>query len=111
MTIMVLAAVVLCSLLFVVYTLIRYFEAVSPLKLAVPQLRTGVEAKRVRLAEYEQRIKDLKDLIPREEARLSRMQTWVEQLTQQNDRLKALQVQKDRANLEKQIPVGREGGV
>ena len=109
MSLMVLAAVVLCSLLFVVYTLVRYFEAVSPLNQAVPQLRTSVEAKRIRLTEYEQRIVDLRELIPREEVRLSRQEIWVQQLTEQNDRLKALQIQKDRAQLEKQIPVGRQG--
>ena len=110
MSLMILAAVVLISLLFVVYTLVRYFETVSPLKQAVPQLRASVEAKQRRLGEYEQRIIDLRDLIPREEVRLTSMENWVVQLTQQNDRLKGLQAQKDRAALEKQIAVDREGG-
>lgn len=110
MPIMVLAAGLLCGLLFVVYTLVRYFEAVSPLKQAVPQLRTAVDAKQSRLTEYEQRIKDLKDLIPYEEARLARMQTWVESLTQQNERLKALEAERAQKELEKQIPIEKEDG-
>jgi hypothetical protein len=107
---MLLAVVVLCSLLFVVYTLVRYFEAVSPLKQAVPQLRAELEAKRVRLGEYEQRIADLRDAIPLDEIRLTRMHNWVSQLNQQHDGLKALQSEKDRVALAKQIPVEREAG-
>ncbi len=110
MPLMLLAGVVLCSLLFVVYTLVRYFEAVSPLKQAIPQLRTSVEAKRTRLGGYEQQIVDLREVIPRDEGRLAMMERWVQELNQQNDRLKALAAQRERSELEKQIVVGREGG-
>ena len=103
---MILGGVVLCSLLFLVYVLVRYYEAASPLKQAVPELRTSTEAKRVRLAEYEQQISDLRDAIPRDGARLSRTENWIELLTQQHEGLQALQVQRDRSELEKQITDG-----
>ena len=61
---MILGGVVLCSLLFLVYVLVRYYETAWPLKQAAPELRRSMEAKRVRLAEYEQQISDLRDAIP-----------------------------------------------
>ena len=101
-----LITVSLCSLLFLVYVLARYFQTASPLKQAVPELRTSTEAKRIRLAEYEQQISDLRDAIPRDETRLSRTEVWIDLLTQQHERLQALQAQRDRSELEKQITDG-----
>jgi cell division protein FtsL len=103
---MVLGGVVLCGLLFLVSVLVRYFEAAKPLKQAVPELRTSTEAKRIRLAEYEQQISDLRDAIPRDGDRLSRTGNWIELLTQQYKKLQTLQVERDRSEIEKQISDG-----
>lgn len=110
MSLIILGIVVLCSLLFVVYTLVGYFETASPLRQALPDLKVATEAKRTRLDEYHQRIENLRESIPRDEVRLTRMEKWVTLLTEQNDRLKALEIERQRAELEKQIAVDREKG-
>ena len=101
---MILGGVVLCGLLFVVYMLVRYFEAASLLRQAIAELRTSTEIKRVQLAEYEQQISDLRDAIPRDEVHLFRRKNWIELLTQQNERLQALQ--RERSEPENQITDG-----
>jgi len=103
---MVLGGVVFSSLLFVVYTLVRYFEAASPLTQALPNLRTSMEAKRVQLAEYEQRISDIRDAILQDEANHTRIKEWLRLLKQQNERLQALQVEKERIAFKEQIVKG-----
>ena len=101
MSLVILGIAVLCSFLFIVYTLVRYFEAISPMRQAVPELRTSTEAKRIRLAEYEQRIVDLKEEIPRDQIRLTRMESWKQQLVQQHERLQSLEIQRQRTEMRK----------
>ncbi len=105
---MILGGLVLCSLLFVVYVLVRYFEAISPLKQAIPDLRASIEAKRVRLEEYEQSILDLRDMIPQDEVRMSQMERWIELLKQQYEGLQELEIEKDRVDFEKQIVAAKK---
>jgi hypothetical protein len=104
-----LGGVVLCSLLFIVYTLVRYFETISPLNQAIPDLRIATEAKHVRLVEYYQRIEELKVEIPRSEVRLGRLEKWIELLTKQHAGLQDQEIEKQRAKLEKGNS-GKTGG-
>ncbi|HAA77043.1 TPA: hypothetical protein DCE37_18180 [Candidatus Latescibacteria bacterium] len=69
----------------------------------------AVEAKHTRLGEYEQRILDLRHLSPRDQVRLSQMENWARVLKEQNDRLRALDTERKKSELKKQIPVDREG--
>jgi len=105
----ILGGVVLCSLLFIVYTLVQYFETISPLNQAIPDLRISTESKHIRLVEYEQRIGDLKIEIPRSEVRLSRMEKWIELLTTQHAGLQTQEIEIQRTKLERGSS-GKAGG-
>ena len=109
MSLAILGGVVLCSLLFIVYTLVQYFETISPLNQAIPDLRISTESKHIRLVEYEQRIGDLKIEIPRSEVRLARMVKWIELLTTQHAGLQTQEIEIQRAKLEKGSS-GKAGG-
>lgn len=109
MSLVILGGVVLCSLLFIVYTLVRYFETISPLNQAIPDLRIATEAKYLRLAEYEQRIEELKVEIPLSDVRLARLEKWIELLTKQHTGLQAQDIEKERAKLDKGS-TGKAGG-
>jgi hypothetical protein len=77
---------------------------------AVPELQTAIEAKRIRFAEYEQRISDLKDEIPWDEIRLTRMEKWKQLPLQQQERLKSLEIQRQLTEMGKSIIADGEGG-
>ncbi len=109
MSLAILGGVVLCSLLFIVYTLVRYYVTISPLNQAIPDLQISTEAKHLRLAEFKERIEELKDEIPRSDVTLACLEKWIELLTKQHTGLQVQEIEKQRAKLEKDS-TGKTGG-
>ena len=106
MSLVVLGIVVLGCVFYIFFTLFRYSEKASPLSGRLRDLRIGIEQKKLRLTEYQDRVEMLEEDIPNKRTQYERRERWVELLRDQKARLDA-----ERVRTQKPEPDAREGAI
>ena len=106
MSLVVLGIVVLGCVFYIFFTLFRYSEKSSPLSGRLRDLRIGIEQKKLRLAEYQDRVEALEEDIPNKRVQYERRDRWVELLRDQKVRLDL-----ERARAQKPDTDDQEGAI